>query len=77
MISSRALLMLTPKCPVCVAAYVAVATGFGFSISTAAHLRMLLIVLCAVSLVFVATKHLRRFVTQKSKLTANLLECRS
>jgi type IV secretory pathway VirB2 component (pilin) len=59
MISSRALLMLKPKCPVCVA----VAIGFGFSISTKAHLRMLLIVLCGVSLVFVATKHLRRFVT--------------
>src|SRR5215468_2541417 len=55
-----ATLALLPKCPVCVVGYVALATGLGISMKTAAHLRTLLLMLCIVSLVFVAAKRLRR-----------------
>ena len=56
-----ATLALLPKCPACVVGYVAFATGIGISVGTAAHLRVLLVMLCLASLVFVAARRLRRF----------------
>jgi hypothetical protein len=58
-------LALIPKCPVCVAAYVALATGVGISLPAAAYLRMTLVVLCLTSLVFIAARRLRNFIARR------------
>ncbi|MGB8466929.1 MAG: hypothetical protein WCE49_18430 [Terrimicrobiaceae bacterium] len=54
-----AALALVPKCPACVAAYMALATGIGISLPTATYLRAMLVILCVASLAFVAARRLR------------------
>jgi hypothetical protein len=53
-------LALLPKCPACVAAYVAGATGLGISVAEASYLRTAAIVVCAASLLAIALRTLRR-----------------
>ena len=51
-----AVLAVLPKCPACLAAYVALGTGIGLSLTAATYIRLSLVVLCAVSLGYFAAK---------------------
>jgi hypothetical protein len=66
-----AILALLPKCPGCVAAYVALWTGIGLSLSTATYLRWSLLILCAAALLYLTLKWLGRFVVE---LTSHVVE---
>jgi hypothetical protein len=55
---------LLPKCPACLAAWLAVTTGIGISAAAAAHVRTAVIVLCAAGLIasLARASRLRRLV---------------
>lgn len=50
------LLALLPKCPMCVAAYVALFTGIGISVATARSIQILLLVFCLTALAYLALR---------------------
>jgi hypothetical protein len=53
------ILALLPKCPLCLAAYIAIGTGIGISVSTAAYLRFGLLAVCAIALLVLVARSLR------------------
>ncbi len=55
-------LALIPKCPFCVAAYVALITGVGISAAAASHLRTAAIVLCVALLCCLAARQTCRII---------------
>jgi hypothetical protein len=62
-----ATLILMPKCPVCVAMYLALFAGAGISVTSASNLRTALLILCVTALVCLAVKHFGRLVFQKKR----------
>jgi len=50
------LLVLMPKCPLCVAAYVALFTGIGITVSTARWIQILMPVFCLIALAYLAVR---------------------
>jgi hypothetical protein len=53
------ILALLPKCPACIAAYIAVASGIGISATTAIYFRIALIILCAVGIAHYVARRCR------------------
>ena len=68
-------LVLMPKCPACLAAYVALGTGLGVSFSTATYLRWVVLFLCVASLLFLIVQRLDRRVSIMSHFKKETESC--
>ena len=68
-------LVLAPKCPACLAAYVTLWTGLGLSLSTATCLRWMLLFLCVASLLFLIVERLYRIGAIFSHFKKEIEQC--
>lgn len=59
-------LAVMPKCPACVAAYIALATGIGISFTSAAYVRAGLMTVSVAMLAYMVVRSVRRVVAGKS-----------
>ena len=57
-----AILALLPKCPMCLAAYIALWSGIGLSFSAATHLRVSFLMLSVGLILFMAATNTRRLI---------------
>jgi hypothetical protein len=55
-----AVLVLLPKCPLCLAGWLTIVTGVGFSAAGAARVRAMLLVLCAAAVTLAVAPVFRR-----------------
>jgi hypothetical protein len=55
-----AIMVLMPKCPACIVAYLAMGAGIGVTMTMAATLRVTLLILCVACLAFVTVRLVRR-----------------
>jgi hypothetical protein len=53
-------LLIIPKCPVCLAAYIALGTGIGISFAVATWIRWALIALCVGSFLYLLARRYQR-----------------
>jgi hypothetical protein len=61
-----AVLILLPKCPACIAVYVAMGTGIGLSFAAATYLHTAVIILCALMVSYFAAGLVRRVIARLS-----------
>jgi hypothetical protein len=60
-----AIIAVLPKCPACVAMYIALGTGLGVSMSAASKVRFGLLALCVGSISYFASRHLPNSIVSK------------
>jgi hypothetical protein len=70
-----AILLFTPKCPVCFASYFALVTGVGLSLTAANSLRWYLVVFCSGMLMFVASRSIIRMANRGTMTTNDRVTC--
>ena len=58
-----------PKCPACLAAYLAVSTGVTITLPTATYSRVFIVMVCVAALLRLAAKRLRQLTSSKTRTT--------